>query len=100
MRSANLANQASRQAEVGQVWIEKLSGAMGTLEMHKYSTFRVRAAAGTTVTIDGVLAMTMMLNEIAIFNAGGGDNLDTKNSVTVVIAGAAAYVQIARDKER
>jgi len=100
MRTANLANQALRDADVGHVWEEQLSGAIGTLEIPRYATFRVRATGATTVAIDGILAMTMMANEIAVFNAGAGDNTDSKNTVTVVIGAVAAYVQVARDQDR
>lgn len=101
MRTSNLANQALRHSEVGHVWEEQLTAATGTIEVPKYATFRVRAGAGTTVTIDGVLAMTMMLNEIAVFNAGSGDPTNPGGpTVTVVIAGANAYVQVARDVDR
>ena len=102
MRSSNLANQAVRQAEVGHVWEEKISGGAGTLEVNKYASFRVRAVAATTVTIDGVLAATMGAGEILLFNAGGGANTSSANlvpSVTVVIVGT-AFVQVARDQDR
>ena len=109
MRSANLANEATRMSEVGHVWEEKLTNATGTIQVCRFATFRVRASAGTTVTIGGVLAMTMAAGEIAIFNAGYGDPsvdaaLGSAGSVTItvpiVIAGAAAFVQVARDSKR
>lgn len=100
MRTGNNASQAMRQAEVGLVWEEKLSGATGDIEVEKYSAVRVRAAAGTTVSIDGVLAATMILDEIMIFNAGSGDPNDTKETVTISIAVAGAYVQVARNEPR
>ena len=100
MRASNLANEAVRQAEVGHVWEEKLSSATGTIEVARFATFRVRAGAGTTVTIGGVLAMTMMANEIAIFCAGYGDPASTAATVPVVIGVAAAWVQVARDQKR
>lgn len=111
MRTSNLANEAVRQAETGQVWEEQLTNAQGTLQLKPYQTFRVRAAGATTVTIDGVLAMTMVSGEIAIFNAGSGQPVDVDtatnsvvvrqaNVATVVIAGAAAFVQVARDNVR
>jgi len=100
MRSTNLANEALRQSEVGLVWEEKITSNTGSIEVLPFATFRVRAGAGTTVTIDGVLAMTMMANEIAIFNAGRGSADDTKITVTVAIGVAAAWVQVARDKDR
>lgn len=100
MRTSNLANQALREAETGQVWEEKLTNAQGTIQVARYATFRVRATGATTVTIDGILAMTMSAGEIAIFNAGAGDNTDTKQLVDIVIGGANAFVQVARDKDR
>jgi len=92
MRTANLASQSARQSDVGKVWEELLSGTTGTVEIPKYHTFRVRA--------DGVLAMTMSSGEIELFNSGGGDQTDTKNTVTVVVAAAGAFLQLAREKDR
>lgn len=110
MKTSNLANESLRVAEVGMLWEERLSGAAGTLVLMPYQSFRVRAAAGGTVTIDGVLAATMIAGEILIFNAGPGlptltDPTTTgvvlkqAVSVTVVITGA-QFVQVARDAGR
>ena len=110
MKTSNLANEALRTAEVGMVWEEKLSGAAGTLQLMPYQSFRVRAAAAGTVTIDGVLAATMVSGEILIFNAGAGLPVQTDptttgvvvrqaNVVSVVITGA-QFVQVARDAGR
>jgi hypothetical protein len=103
MRTSNLANQSLRVSETGHVWEEKLSGQQGTLEINKRATFRVRALGATTVTIDGVLAATMSTGEIMLFNTGSGANDDAANfvpTVTVVIGGANAFVQVARDFDR
>ena len=100
MYNANLANRAARIAESGHVWEEKISGATGTIEVAEYATFRVRATGATTVTIDGILAMTMSTGEIAVFNAGAGDPADTKQTVSIVIGAAAAFVQVARFQDR
>lgn len=100
MKTANIASASLRHSESGLVWEEKLSGAQGTIEVVEYATFRVRATGATTVTIDGVLAMTMTSGEIAIFCAGRGNPDDTKPTISVVIGGANAYVQVARDKDR
>jgi hypothetical protein len=100
MRTSNLANQALRHAESGHVWEEKITNAQGSIEVTECATFRVRATGATTVTIDGVLAMTMMTGEIAILNAGTGSPDDAKPTITITIAGAAAFVQVARDNER
>lgn len=110
MKTSNLANEAIRQSDVGMVWEERLSGAAGTLTLLPYQAFRVRAAAAGTVTIDGVLAATMVSGEILIFNAGGGLPTQTDPTttgvvtkqppqVTVVITGN-QFVQVARDANR
>jgi hypothetical protein len=104
MRTANLANQAQRHTEVGGVWEERLTNASGTLSLRPFQTFRVRAAAAVTVTIDGTLAMTMASGEIAIFNTGSGSpgaspGNSQAQSVSVVVTGS-AYVQVARDNVR
>lgn len=103
MKTANLANESIRQSEVGMVWEEKLSVA-GTIEVPKCATFRVRAAGAVTVTIDGILAMTMVSGEIAIFNAGNGDPdaqiaNPNKKTVTITTTGS-SFVQVARDNNR
>lgn len=110
MKTSNLASESLRTSETGLVWEERLSGAAGTITLLPFQTFRVRAAAGGTVTIDGVLAATMVTGEILIFNAGGGQPVLTDPttsavvvkqapSVTVVITGA-QFVQVARDATR
>ena len=110
MRTSNLANEALRHAETGQVWEEVITNGTGTLTLKPFQTFRVRAAGATTVTIDGRLAATMSTGEIIIFNAGSGMPADIDPSsgvvvkqapaVTVVIAAASAFVQVARDNVR
>lgn len=102
MRTSNLANQSIRQSESGHVWEEVITNGAGTIEVLKYSTFRVRAAAAVTVTIDGVLAATMVSGEILVFNVGGGAGTDAANlvpSVPVVITGT-SFVQVARMTDR
>lgn len=98
MRTSNLASQNLRHAETGLVWEEKLTGATGSIKVAKHSTIRVRASAGTSVTIDGVLAMTMAANEVAIMNVGAG--APGAAQVTVTIGVANAWVQVARDLDR
>ena len=104
MRTANNASQNLRQAETGLLWVEVLTNTTGTLSLDPYATFRVRATGATTVTIDGILAMTMMANEIAIFNSGSGiTDVNTSKratSVTVVIGAVAAFVQVAQENLR
>jgi hypothetical protein len=101
MRSSDIPSGAQRDVNAGHVWEEKLTAAQGTLELLPQQTFRVRGGAGTTVTIAGVLAMTMVTaGEIEYFNAGTGAPGDNKTTVTVSIAGANAHVQVARQTER
>lgn len=98
MRTSNLASQNLRHAETGLVWEEKLTGATGSIKVAKHSTIRVRASAGTTVTVDGVLAVTMAANEIIVMNVGAGSPGSTQ--VTVTIGTANAWVQVARETDR
>ncbi len=110
MKTSNLANESLRVSETGLVWEERLSGAAGQLKLMPFQSFRVRAAAGGTVTIDGVLAATMITGEILIFNAGPGlpaltDPTTTgvvlKQAVTVTVdITGAQFVQVARDAGR
>ena len=100
MKTSNQVNEALREADVGQVWVEALSGAQGTIQLTDAQTFRVRAAGATTVTIDGLLAMTMSSGEIAIFNTGHGNPDFDSPYISVVIAGANAFVQVAQEMNR
>lgn len=98
MKAGNNASQAQRFADAGSVWEQKLVAA-GSIEVEKFSTFRVRAAAAVTVTIGGILAATMVSGEILIFNTGNGDPTDTKETVTVTTTGN-SFVQVARNEPR
>jgi hypothetical protein len=101
MKTSNVVSENLRQAETGLQWEEQLSGAQGTLKLMPLQTFRVRATGATTVTIDGTLAMTMSSGEIALFNTGQGNIINTGlNYITVVIGGANAFVQVAREIKR
>ena len=95
----NIPARAERNAEAGLVWMEMITNNTGTIQVPKYSTVRVRATGATTVTVDGVLAATMMTDEIMLFNAGIGNVMDSKKTVAIVIGAAAAYVQVARTVE-
>lgn len=100
MQTSNIANRALREERVGHVWVEQLSNAQGTLRVAPFSTVRVRATGATTVTIDGVLAMTMSSGEIEYFCVGRGDPSNQDGLVDIVIAGANAFVQLAQNKDR
>ena len=100
MKTADIITEGMRFSDVGRAWEEKLTNAQGTMALPKHTTFRVRAVGATTVTIDGVLAMTMSAGEIALFNTGDGDPDLGKTSVSVVVGAAAAFVQVARETYR
>jgi hypothetical protein len=100
VKTANVVSENLRQAETGLAWVEVLTNAQGTLKLTDAQTFRVRATGATTVTIDGLLAMTMSAGEIVIFNTGHGSPDDTSPYITVVIAGANAFVQTAAEVNR
>lgn len=87
-------SRVQRNSDFGIFLREVLTNAMGTIEVPKFSAVRVRATGATTVTFDGVLSCTMSSGEILVLNAGPGLSSDVKETVTLVIAGAAAYVQL------
>lgn len=99
MRTANLSAGSVRQSNVGLKWREELTNTTGEFRVPFQTTFRVRASAGTTVTIDGELAMTMAAGEVEYFNVGAGAKEDDRSTVKVEIGGAAAFVQVAEDKD-
>ncbi len=102
MNIYNESARVERNAEFGHVWVEVASGAALTMEIPRYSAVRVRAAAAVTVSMDGILAATMINGEILIFNSGRGDvgatGTDSKVTVTLAVTGT-AYVQIARNQD-
>lgn len=101
MKSSNLITESVRQSETGQCWEEKITNATGTVNVPKHATVRVRCVTtGTTVTIAGILAATMLAGEVIIFNAGDGDPDSTSVTVPVVIGAQAAFVQVAREVKR
>lgn len=97
MRAANLPSEAQRSSIVGLTYVEVLSGASGTFEAPRGTAIRVRAAAGLTVTIEGVLAATMISGEIIIFNSGDPMPGTGKNTCTFAVSGN-AYVQVGREQ--
>lgn len=100
MKTSNIVSENLRVAETGLCWVEKLTNAQGTLQLAEAQSFRVRATGATTVTIDGILAMTMVSGEIAIFNTGHGNPDDSSSYISVVIAGANAFVQVGQELNR
>lgn len=97
VKTSNMATGAARVSRTGQVWCEKLSNAQGTIQLLRQHTFRVRAVAPLTVTIDGVLMMTMAAGEVEYFNTGNGKDKKRDACTEIVIAGGDAFVQVALD---
>jgi len=87
-RAINLPTRASRTSEVGLFWREVVSGVAASIEIPKHSAIRIRAAANTTVSFDGVLSATMLSGEILVFNSGGGSSDDVKDTVTLTSSGS------------
>lgn len=101
MKTSNLISETLRHSESGLTWEEKISNATGTIQVPKRATVRVRCVTtGTTVTIGGVLAATMLAAEVIVFNSGDGDPDSTSTTVPVVIGAQAAFVQVARETKR
>lgn len=98
MKPVNLPTGAQRNVESGLVWKEIFNGAGGiTFEVPFQVTFRVSAAANVTVTMDGVLAMTLRAGEVELFNSGAGAPGDGISTVKIVIGAGDARVQVAAE---
>jgi hypothetical protein len=96
MRSVNLPSGAERNSEVGMVWREVFNGAGAfSFRVLPQQTFRVSSAGDVTVTIDGVLAMTLRNGEVERFCAGSGAPGDTRTTILVQIGTGGARVQVA-----
>lgn len=98
-RAINIPTGASRVTDIGLVWREISSGAAGSWEVPKYCAIRVRATAGTSISLDSVLAATMASSEILVLNSGRGTALDVKDTVTLTSSGT-AYIQIGLEVDR
>ena len=98
MKTTNIPAGSQRMSSVGLVWEEVITGGADTFRVKFQQSFRVSATLATTVTIDGVLAMTMQAGEVEIFCAGTGAGSDDRSTVEVIIAGG-ANVQVAKDIE-
>ena len=99
MKSVNIPNGALRQVDVGFVWQEIYNGSGGaTFNAPWQSTIRVSAGANVTVTLDGVLAMTLRAGEHEYFNVGAG-NVPLQRFVVVVIGAGDARVQIGQESD-
>ena len=99
MKSVNVPSGALRQVDVGLVWQEIYNGSGGaTFNAPWQSTIRVSAGADVTVTLDGVLAMTLRSGEVEYFNTGSG-NVPSQRYVVVVIGAGNARVQVAQESD-
>lgn len=101
MRSSNIPSGGVRSSEVGLCYREIKSGAGATsFEILKQTCIRIRSVtAGLTVTLDGVLAMTMSDGEIALLNVGIGNPDDAKRTITVVVSGD-CFIQVGDEVDR
>ena len=95
MRSVNLPSGAERNVNAGHVWEEVLTNVAGSVNLKPQQTFRIRAVGTTSVTIDGVLAMTMAAGEIEYLNAGSGIPGDGRTCVEITVD-AAVFMQISK----
>lgn len=103
MRASNQLSAAQRTSEVGLVWKEVNSGGGASqLEVPRHTAIRVRATAGTTISLDGVLAVTMISGEILLLNSGigksYGENGDLKNTVTLAWSGT-CFIQLGMESQ-
>lgn len=101
MKPVNLPAGSQRNSDVGLLWQEKITAGNGSIEVPPQGTIRVHATADTTVTIGGVLVMTVRNGGTEYINVGmglGTEISDGRRNVTVVIGGA-ADVQVAEESD-
>ena len=103
MRLSNQLSAGQRSSDVGLVWKEINSGGGASqLEVPRHTAIRVRAAAGITISLDGVLAVTMINGEIILLNSGigkmYGETGDPKNTVTLAWSGA-CFIQLGMESQ-
>lgn len=100
MKPVNIPSGAQRNVDSGLVWREIFNGAGGTtFELPFQYTIRVSAGANVTVTMDGVLCMTLRAGEVERFNTGAGKAGDGISTIKVVIGAGDARVQVAEEKD-
>lgn len=105
MRLSNQLSAGQRSSDVGLVWKEINSGGGASqLEVPRHTAVRVRCAAGPgiTISLDGVLAVTMANNEVILLNSGigkmYGETGDPKNTVTLAWSGA-CFIQLGMESQ-
>lgn len=104
MRLSNQLSAGQRSSDVSLVWKEINSGGgASTLEVPRHTAIRVRSAtAGLTISLDGILAVTMDDKEIIVINSGigklYGQMADIKNTVTLAWSGA-CYIQLGMESQ-
>ena len=97
MRSANLSSQNERNADTGLVWDLVLNNQSTAVNVPKYSTLRITAAANCIVTLDGSQSVFILANDTAIINAGVGiDDSSNANTKVKVQFSANVYCSVAR----
>lgn len=100
MKFVNLPAAAARNAETGLVWTEIYNGSAGvTFQCLPQQTIRVSAGADITVTIDGVLSMTLRSGEVERLNVGSGLEGNQRAKVHVVIGAGDVRVQVAQETD-
>lgn len=98
MKTTNIPAGSQRTSNVGLVWEEKITGGSGSFRARFQQTIRVHAVAQSTVSLDGMLSITLEAGETEYINAGTGLAGDGRSTVEVTITGT-ANVQLARDEE-
>jgi len=100
MKTTNLPAGSQRISEVGLVWVEEFAAGTGTFDVQHQGSVRIRSVSGpVTVTVGGIVALTLEAGETEIINVGTGVANDGKTTVTVVIAGGTSNVSVAKEKE-
>lgn len=98
MKTTNIPAGTQRMSNAGLVWEQKVAGGSTTFRATFQSTVRIHAIDVTTVTLDGVTALTLEAGETEYLNVGTGISDDKLSTVEVVVSGT-ANVSVARETE-
>jgi hypothetical protein len=104
MRLSNQLSAGQRSSDVSLVWKEINSGGGASqIEIPRHTAVRVRSThPNLTISLDGILAVTMGNGEILVLNSGigkqYGENGDPKNTVTLAWSGT-CYIQLGMESQ-
>jgi hypothetical protein len=95
---ANIPARSQRHHNTGLVWKEVLSGALTPIRIKQFSVVRIRAAADSIVSMDGVTSLSLLAGEVEHLNVGAALEIAADKCVEFTFTGN-VYVQVGKEVE-